>query len=197
MSALDRLTKPFLLLVAALLLGGLMLTGFNLLLLGWSVYAIGHVGSIGAFLLIGWAYRERMDAWAWVGLGVLLAGLVAALPQVAQIWVDYSVTPSGLTMYVPSETPPIGMLASLVTWVGLAFYGLAARGARALPAGVGWVFVAAAIIGLLADFGLISPLVWLGAMLLVTLGLLAVGSALAAAVSGEAGSDPIAFESPT
>lgn len=187
MPALDRLSKPFLLLVAALLLGGVLLTGFNLLLLGWTVYALGHIGSIAAFLLIGWTYRARMDAWAWVGLAVLVVGLTLGLPQVAQIWVDYSVTPTGMSMYVPSETPPIGMLAGIVTWVGLAFYGLAARGARALPAGVGWVFVAAAIVGLLADFALIPPLAWVGAVLLVTLGLLAVGSSMASAVDGHAG----------
>ncbi len=174
----ERFARPYLLLVAALLLAGVLLTGFNLLLLGWSVYALGHLGAIGGFVLIGWAYRARMDAWAWVGLAILVAGLIAALPQLVQIWADYSATPTGIDMYVPADTPPIGLVAELVTWVGLAFYGLAARGARALPQGVGWIFAAAAAIGVLAAFGVIAPLWWVAAVLLMTLGLLAVGTGL-------------------
>ena len=187
----DRLARPYLLFVAALLLGGVLLTGFNMLLIGWSVYAAGHVGSIGAFALIGWAYRTRMDAWAWVGLAVLLVGLVLALPQIAAIWSAYSLEPTGRDMMLPMDQAPLGMVAEIVTWTGLAFYGLAARGARALPPGVGWMFLAAAILGLFADFGVIAPLWWVGAVLLTTFGLLAVGSGvtLAARSDNEALSD--------
>jgi drug/metabolite transporter (DMT)-like permease len=178
MKVLERMSRPFLLLVAALLLAGVLLTAFNLLLLGWSVYALGHIGAIGAFLLVGLSYRSRMDAWAWAGLAVLIAGLVLALPQIASIWPEYSRTPTGRDMLLPGSQPPLGIVAQLVTSIGLAFYGLAARGARALPPGVGWAFVAAALIGLLADFGVISPLAWAPAMLLVALGLLAIGTGL-------------------
>lgn len=178
MRVLEGLSRPFLLLVAALLLAGVLLTAFNLLLLGWSVYALGHIGGICAFLLVGLAYRSRMDAWVWAGLGVLIAGLVLALPQVAAIWLEYSRTPMGRDMLLPAFQPPLGIVAQVLTWIGLAFYGLAGRGARALPPGVGWVFVAAAVIGLLADFRVISPLAWVPAMLLVALGLLAIGTGL-------------------
>jgi hypothetical protein len=192
---LERIARPYLLLVAALLLAGILLTGFNLLLLGWSVYALGHVGSIGAFLLVGWAYRKRMDAWAWLGLGVLVVGLVLALPQVAQIWADYFVTPTGLPMHAPADSPPIGLVAEIVTWVALAFYGLAARGARALPAGVGWVFAAAAVVGLLAAFDVIAALWWVAAVLAVTLGLLMVGASLTA-VADRGAREPLTTDAP-
>jgi hypothetical protein len=182
---IDRLARPYVLTVAALLLGGVLLTGLNLLLIGWSAYAIGHIGAIFAFILIARANRARMDAWAWLGLGVLIVGLVLALPQIAQIWVDYTATPTGITMYTPSETPPIGLLAELVTWIGLCFYGLAARGARALPAGVGWWFVAAAAVGLLAAVAVIAPLWWVAAVLLVAFGLAWIGSGLEVAAGGE------------
>ena len=178
MRVIERMSRPLLQVVAALLLAGVLLTSFNLLLLGWSVYALGHIGAIGALLLGGLAHRERMDGWAWAGLGVLVAGLVLALPQIASIWLEYSRTPTGRDLIVPAFEPPLGFVAQIMTWIGLAFYGLAARGVRALPAGVGWVFVVAAAVGLLADFRVISPLAWAPAMLLMALGLLAIGTGL-------------------
>jgi drug/metabolite transporter superfamily protein YnfA len=181
---LDRLghfARPILLIDSSLLLAGVLLTGSNLLLLGWSVYAIGHLFAIVALLAIGALNRRRMDAWAWAGLGVVIVGLLLALPQVAAIWSSYVQTPQRATMLVPSQTLPMGLLAELVTWIGLAFYGLAARGARALPAGVGWVFVVAAVVGLLGDFApfaFTSALWWVPAMLVAILGLVAVGARL-------------------
>lgn len=175
---LERIARPYLLLVSALLLGGVLLTVFNLLLVGWSVYALGHIGAIGGVLLVGLGYRSRMDGWSWAGLGILVAGLLLALPQLASIWLTYSTEPIGRDMLIPSSEPPLGAAAELVTWIGAAFYGLAARGVRALPPGVGWVFAAAAVVGLLALFGIITPLAWAGAMLLLTFGLLAVASGL-------------------
>ena len=59
----DRWTRPYLLLIASLLLGGVVLTALNMLLVGWSTYALGHIGSIFAFILVAAAYRPRMDGW--------------------------------------------------------------------------------------------------------------------------------------
>jgi hypothetical protein len=175
---IDRFARPYLLGVAALLLGGALLTGLNLLLIGWSAYAVGHIGLIGAFLLIASAYRSRMDAWAWVGLALLLIGLVGALPQVFLIWTAYTTRMTGGEMLLPAAQPPFGVIAEYVTWVGLAFYALAARGARALPGGVAWLFVAASIIGILAAARVFSPLAWIGAVLLVAVGLVWIASSL-------------------
>ena len=183
---LGRISRPLVLLVAALLVVGVTLTGLNMLLVGWTVYAIGHVGAIVAFLAIAAANRRSMDGWAWAGLGVLLVGLVLALPAIASIWSTYLDQPAGREMMVPLDMAPLGAVAEIVTWVGLAFYGLAARGVGSLPAGVGWIFVAAAAVGLVADFRLISPLAWAGSMLLVVLGLLAVSAPPRAEPSSEA-----------
>jgi hypothetical protein len=78
-------------------------------------------------------------------------------------------------MELPVWTPPLGLTAELVTWVGVAFFGLAARGAHALPRGIGWVMVGAAVIGLIAAFYIVSPYAWVAAILLLALSLLAMG----------------------
>jgi len=181
LDSLSRFARPLLLIDSSLLLGGLLLTSANLLLIGWSVYVVGHVLAIVAFLAIGAMYRDRMDAWSWAALVVIEIGLVLALPQLATIWSTYQQTPSGVDMLVPAQGAPIGHFAELAFWIGVAFFGLAARGAKALPAGVGWVFVAAAAIGLLAAFAdvwFITPLWWVPAMLALILALVAVGGDL-------------------
>jgi hypothetical protein len=192
---LARYARLILLIDSALLFAGITLTSFNLLLLGWTVYAIGHLGAIVAFISIGAFYRRNMDGWAWTGLGVLILGLVLALPQVANIWSSYAQTPTGAVMLMPVETIPIGQICELVIWIGLAWYGLAARGAKALPAGVGLVFVCASIVGLLAFWSpitLITHLWWVPATLVLILGLVATGASLSpvAESAADAASDP-------
>ena len=192
---LARYAKPILLLATSLLLAGVLLTSSNLLLIGWSVYAAGHALAIVAFLALGALYRGRLDGWSWAGLVVLEVGLIMALPPVANIWSSYSLTPVQAQMLVPAQAQPIGLAADAVVWLGLAFFGLAARGARALPAGVGWLFTIASVIGLLADFvhaWPLSPLWWAPAMLLMILGLVAIGAGLA---SSEPATHPLASES--
>jgi hypothetical protein len=177
---LARYARPILLLDSSLLLGGVLLTSLNMLLFGWSVYVVGHVLAIVGFLAIAAVHRDRMDGWSWAALLVLEASLILALPQVASIWSSYSQTPTGAVMLLPADTAPIGRLAEAVMWIGLAFYGLAAR-ARALPTGVGWLFVAAAVIGLLAEFvdvWFITPFWWVPAMLVMTFGLVAAGASV-------------------
>ena len=184
MAILARYARPILLLGTSLLLAGVMLTSSNLLLIGWSVYACGHVLAIVAFLALGALYRGRLDGWSWAGLLALEVGLILALPQVANIWSSYSLTPTQAQMLVPAQAQPIGLAADGIIWLGLAFFGLAARGARALPAGVGWLFAFASVVGLLADFVHVwplSPLWWAPAMLVMILGLVAIGAGLAPA----------------
>ena len=180
---LARWGRPLAIGSALVLIVGVSLTGLNLLLIGWSVFAIGHVGAIKAFVAVGAANRQRMDGWAWLGLMVLVVGMVLALPQIATIWLDYaqggSVLPvAGREMELPVWTAPLGLTAELVTWVGLAFFGLAARGAHALPTGVGWIFLGAAVIGIVAALYLVSPYVWVVAELLLAVGLLGIGVSL-------------------
>ncbi len=175
---IDSLARPYILVIAALLLGGVLLSGLNLLLIGWSAYALGHIGSIFAFVLIARAYRSRMDSWAWVGLAVLIFGLMAALPQAFVIWSAYLTRMTGGDMLIPAAQPPFGVAAEYVTWIGLAFYALAARGSRALPDGVAWIFVAASITGIWAALKIFSPLAWIGAVIFVAIGLVWVGTSL-------------------
>src|SRR4051794_17886062 len=198
MSTLARIARPLLLIDAAMLLGGVLLTAMNLLLVGWSVYFVGHVLAIAAFLSIAALVRDRMDGWSWAGLLVVELGLILALPQVAAIWQAYSATPTAAEMQLPSLTYPIGLFAELVFWVGLAFFGLAGRGARALPAGVGWMFVLAAVIGLAAaffDYLFITPYWWVLAMFVMILGLVAIGGSLSNAIQRAANPSPAVPES--
>ena len=184
MAILARYARPILIVDTSLLLAGVLLTSSNLLLIGWSVYAAGHALAIVAFLALGALYRGRLDGWSWAGLLVLEVGLIMALPQIANIWSSYSLTPTQAQMLVPAQAQPIGLAADAVVWLGLAFFGLAARGARALPAGVGWLFAFASVLGLLADFVHVwplSPLWWAPAMLVMILGLVAIGAGLAPA----------------
>ena len=175
MAALARWARPLSLVAALALIVGVTLTGLNLLLGGWTVYAAGHMLAIAAFVAIGAANRQRMDPWAWLGLLVLVVGLVVALPQVAAIWQTYANLSAGRDMELPVWTAPVGLTAELVTWVGAAFFGLAARGAHVLPRGVGWVMVGAAVVGLLAALYIVSPYAWVAAVLLLALSLLAIG----------------------
>jgi hypothetical protein len=170
-----RWARPLSLVAALALIVGVTLTGLNLLLGGWTVYAAGHVLAIAALGAIWAANRDRLDGWATLGLLVLLIGLVLALPQVAAIWQTYAAPGVGREMELPVWTPPLGLTAELVTWVGVAFFGLAARGAHALPKGIGWVMVGATVIGILAALYIVSPYAWIAAMLLLALSLLAIG----------------------
>ncbi|MEP7361415.1 MAG: hypothetical protein ABI744_07540 [Chloroflexota bacterium] len=172
--------RPLSLVAALLLIVGVTLTGLNLLLGGWTVYAAGHVLAIAASVAVGAANRQRMDAWTWLGLLVFVVGLLLALPQIATIWQTYAsggglVPVAGQQMELPVWTAPFGLTAELVTWVGAAFFGLAARGNHVLPRGVGWLLVATAVIGLIAALYIVSPYAWVAAVLLVGLSLLAIG----------------------
>ena len=170
--------RPLSLVAALALIVGVTLTGLNLLLWGWTVYAVGHVAAIAALVAVGAANRGRMDPWAWTGLLVFVLGLVLALPQVAAIWQGYAATNAGREMELPVWTAPLGLTAELVTWVGAAFFGLAARGARALPRGVGWLLLIAAVIGIVAALNIVSPYAWVLAELVMAIGLLGVGVSL-------------------
>jgi hypothetical protein len=175
---LARFARPLLIAAALLLVAGVSLTLFHMLVLGWAIYAIGHVLTIVGFVAIAMVNRDRMDAWAWLGMVVLEAGLILAVAQIVSIGSAYTAPGGAAQMLLPVDTQPIGLAAELITWVGLAFFGLAARGAGALPTGIGWVFVAAAAIGVLGDLRLVSPLVWVLAVLGLGFGLLGVAVAM-------------------
>ncbi len=182
MERVGTFARPLSLVAALALIVGVTLTGLNLLAGGWTLYAAGHVLAIAAFVAVGAANRQRMDGWTWAGLLVLVVGLVIALPQVAAIWQTYAEPICGLTllnrcgvMELPVWTAPLGLAAELVTWVGAAFFGLAARGNHVLPRGVGWLLLIAAILGIVAAFYIVSPYAWVAAELLLGLSILAVG----------------------
>jgi hypothetical protein len=177
--------RPLSLVAALALIVGVTLTGLNLLLGGWTVYAAGHVLAIAAFSAIWAANRARFDVWATLGLLVLLTGMVLALPQVAAIWQIYAAPGAGRDMELPVWTAPFGLTAELVTWVGAAFFGLAARGAHVLPRGIGWVMAGAAVIGIIAALYIVSPYAWVAAMLLFAVALLGVGVSMRRSASAE------------
>ena len=188
MERVGTFARPLSVVAALLLIVGVSLTSLNLLLGGWTVYAAGHVLAIAAFVAIGAANRQRMDPWAWLGLAVLVVGLLLALPQVAAIMQTYSEPLCFLTLWnrcgvmeLPVWTAPFGLTAELVTWVGAAFFGLAARGVHVLPRGIGWVMVGAAVIGVIAALYIVSPYSWVAAELLLAVALLGVGVSLRAA----------------
>lgn len=166
--------RPLSVVAALLLIVGVALTSLNLLLGGWTLYAAGHILAIPAWGVFWAAYRGRLDGWATAGLVVLVGGLVLALPQVAAIWQTYAAAGAGRPMELPVWTPPFGLAAELVTWIGAAFFGLAARGAHALPRGVGWLLLSAAVIGLVAALNIVSPYAWVAAVLLLGLSFLAI-----------------------
>jgi len=122
-----------------------------------------------------------MDAWSWFGLVVLFVGLVIGLSSVASIWSAYSQTGfDGAPMRLPVDAAPLGYAGELITWAGLAFFALAARGAKVLSGPVAWAFVAASVIGLLAAFRALAPMYWVLAILIVALVVLWMGAAMAA-----------------
>jgi hypothetical protein len=168
--------RPLSLIAALALIVGVILTGLNLLLGGWTVYAAGHLLAIAAFGAVGAANRTKFDAWTWLALLVLVIGMLLALPQIAAIWQAYAAPGAGGDMELPVWTAPLGLTAELVTWVGVALFGLAARGVHALPKGIGWFMVAAAVIGIIAALYIVSPYAWVAAMLLLAISLLANGA---------------------
>lgn len=188
---LVRLDRPLAIAASLAFSAGVMLTLFQLLTLGWGIYAIGHVLAIFAFAAIAATNRAKMDGWTWLGLVVLLVGLVGGLAAVLSIGSAYAqqggvAAGPAQSILLPGDAAPIGLAAELVTWVGLAMFGLAARGAHALPKGIGWVFLVAAVIGVLGDFRLASPLVWVLAVLVMAWGLLGVGVSLSGVARVEA-----------
>jgi hypothetical protein len=185
MERVGTLARPLSVVAALLLIVGVALTSLNLLLPGWTVYAAGHVIAIVAFVAVGVANRARMDPWTWLGLLVLVVGMLLSLPQIATIWQIYAEPLCFLTLFsrcgvmeLPVWTAPFGLTAELVIWVGTAFFGLAARGNHVLPRGIGWVLVAAAVIGLIAALYIVSPYAWVAAVLLLAVSLLGVGASL-------------------
>ena len=189
MELLARWARPLSLVAALALIVGVTLTGLNLLLGGWTVYAAGHLLAIAALGALWSANRNRLDAWATLGLLVLLIGLLLGLPQVAAIWQAYA--PGAFHqvgaqhMELPVWTAPFGLTSELVTWVGVAFFGLAARGAHVLPRGIGWVMVGAAAIGIIAALYIVSPYAWVAAVLLFAVALLGIGVSMRRSASAD------------
>jgi hypothetical protein len=179
MERVGSFARPLSVVAALLLIVGVALTGLNLLLPGWTVYAAGHILAIAALLAFWAANRSGFDPWATLGLLVLVVGLLLAKPQIALILQTYAQAGDPFTtrgaMELPVWTAPFGLTAELVTWVGAAFFGLAGRGAHVLPRGIGWVLVGAAVIGLIAALYIVSPYAWTAAVLLLAVSLLALG----------------------
>lgn len=181
MAGLARYARPIVLLDAALLLGGVLLTSMNMLLIGWSVYIAGHVLAIVAFLAIGAYHRHQMDGWTWAALLLVEAGFILTIPQAVAILSNYIQSPTGATMLLPAQMAPIGHFGELLLWLGVALYGLAARRAKALPTGVGWILLTASVLGLLAAFAdvwFITAYWWVLAMLMLVFALVGIGGSM-------------------
>lgn len=157
---LARYARPILLWVPVVLAGGAMVTVMGLTLAGWAIYAVGYAGLVVALAAAVAVYRGPMDWFAWVSVGVLYVGLVLGLPVVIIMLGHYAQNPNLHEAVMPFKVTPLGMIAGVVTWVGLALFGWAAYRVRAFPTAAAVVFVVAAVLGLLAEFAVLAPVCW-------------------------------------
>lgn len=191
--------RSILLLVAGSLAMGAVLTVTGLPMIGWTIYGIGYVGLLVALPAVVAVYRTSMDRLTWVAFAVLYVGLLMGVPAVLTVWGSYAQNPSLLDAVLPYALAPLGMLAAVVTWVGLAFFGLAALGPRGLPIGGALLFVVAALVALPAELGLFAPFAWALGIVIASVGLVWVAPEPAVRVQGRrprsnqvgnAGADP-------
>ncbi len=168
---LARYARPILLVVPGLLTVGAFVTIIGLPLIGWTIYGVGYVGLLVALPAVIAVYRASLDRVALVAWAVLYVGVVLGLPVMAMVWVFYAQDPTVHEALLPYALTPLGMLAGVVAWVGLALFGLAAYRVRGLPTGPAWLFVVAAVIAVLAEVGIFVVAMWGLAILLASIAL--------------------------
>jgi hypothetical protein len=164
---LARYARPILLWVPVLLAAGAMVTVLGLPLVGWAMYGAGYIGLMVALAAVVAVYRGPMDWFAWVSFGVLYVGLLIGLPVLLIMLGHYAQNPELHEAAMPFRVTPLGMIAGVVTWVGLALFGWAMYRVRAFPTAAAVVFVVAAVLGLGAEFSLFAPAAWGLAVILV------------------------------
>lgn len=157
---LARYARPILIWVPVVLAAGAMVTVMGLVLGGWTMYAVGYVGLIVAFAAVAALHRGLFDWFAWVSFAVLMVGLLLGLPVLLIVWDYYSQNPSLHEALMPFRVTPLGMIAGVVMWVGLALFGWALYRVRAVPTAGAVAFVIAAVLGFLAEFNVLAPVAW-------------------------------------
>jgi hypothetical protein len=157
---LIRYARPILLWVPVVLAAGAMVTVLGLPLIGWIMYGVGYVGLLLSLAAVVAVYRGPMDWFAWVSFGVLYVGLLIGLPVLLIMLGHYAQNPDLGEPSMPFTVTPLGMIAGVVTWIGLALFGWAMYRVRALPTAGAVVFVVAAVLGLLAEFAVLAPVAW-------------------------------------
>ena len=157
---LARYARPILLWVPVLLAAGAMVTVLGLLLVGWAMYGAGYVGLLVALAAVVAVYRGPMDWFAWLSFAVFYVGLLIGLPVLLIMLGHYAQNPDLREALMPFRVTPLGMIAGVVTWVGLALFGWAMYRVRAFPTAAAVVFVVAAVLGVGAEFAVFAPAAW-------------------------------------
>lgn len=171
---LDRLARharPIMLIVAGLLAGGALITVLGLPAVGWPVYGLGHVGMLLVLPAIGAAYRQSLQPVAWLWLGIAFAGFAIGLAVVATTWGQYIGDPSLQEVVLARQIMPIGMLAGVVAWLGMALFAVVVFSAPDLPRGGAITLLVAALLIVAAEVGLVAAYVWALAIVLAAMGL--------------------------
>jgi len=157
---LARYARPILLVVPGLLAIGALVTILGLPLIGWSIYGLGYLGLLLALPAVVAVYRASLDRTSWIAFGVLYLGVLLGVPVMLMVWGHYAQNPAVHDALTPYVITPLGMLAGAVAWIGLALFGLAAYGARAVPRGGAVLLVVAAAFALPAELGLFATVMW-------------------------------------
>lgn len=178
MHRLARYARPILLVTAALLTVGAMLTVFGMPLVGWTIYGVGYLGLLVALPAIVAVNRSKMDGWSWLTFGVLYVGIVLGVPVMLMVLGHYAQNPAVHDALMPYAILPIGMFAGIIAWVGLLLFGLATWRAEVLPTGAAVMFVIAGAVALPAELGLLTAFFWAFAILLASFGLVWVATSV-------------------
>lgn len=171
MDSLARYARPILLSVAALLALGALLTITGMVLFGWTIYALGHLGLLVALPALVAVYRRRMDTLSWITLAILAVGVVLGVPVALMVWGHYAQNPAVHDALMPLAITPLGLWAGLITWIGLGVFGLATYRAYALPRGGSVLLVVAALIAIPAELGAFIVFAWGIAIVIAALAL--------------------------
>jgi hypothetical protein len=171
LDSLARYARPLLLLVASLLAIGAGLILLGMPLAGWTLYGLGYLGLLLALPAAAAVYWTALNGWSWVWFAMLCIGVLLGLPVMLMGVVGAMESATAPDLAEAVELTPLGIIAGLLTWVGLGLFGLAAYRAGALPLGGAVLFTIAAIVAVPAELGVFAAFAWAFGVILAALGL--------------------------
>jgi hypothetical protein len=167
LNASARYASPILLVIGALLASGAVLTGFGQTAIGWSIYGIGYVAALVAVAAVVGLQRHVIGRFGWAAFGVLFAGVILGLPKMLMVWGFYAPNSFVHGLLMPYATPAVGILAGIVTWIGLIAVAIALTRKERLPMGGAILMIAAALIALPAEIRLLPQVSWVAALVIL------------------------------